>query len=106
MDFAALVALWIIVAAVLSVFAGGFLLWLQAEWKAMRAKTWAPQSHTTDDPAVQRTLMRLGQARAGMRKNGTKTLYEGREAYWTVNPMAEKKESPEHAVLPFKRRPR
>lgn len=96
MDLLALIVLLALCAVVVAILSGNPTAWIREEWDRIRADTWAesaeaPKSdaNTMDDPRVQRTFLKLREARAGMKRRGTKLLIEGRPGWQRINPMAD-----------------
>lgn len=104
MDFAALLALVVMVAAVLSLMAGDVIGYFVNEWRLMRRKTWAPPRDTSH-PDCLATTKKLAQAKATMRARGIPLLLEGRKPYRPVVTMEAKPEKSDK-VIRFKKGPR
>lgn len=102
-DFFALVLLLVLFAAVLAYARGDLIAWIREEADMIRADSWAPEDEFTSKDARCRVVAeKLDKARARMKRDGIKTLLEGRKAWQTIKPMHD--EEPPARVVPFNRR--
>lgn len=85
MDFLALGLLLFICALIVGALSGDWVQWVREEWRLIRSYRWThdevEQPFTSSHPDVQRTILRLADAKKRMHRERIPTLLGGRPGW-------------------------